>query len=187
MDVADVYYAYLYARREELGDEYQIPFMCENGMCNHIDEKMIVDLSSMDVMCVESIEDRTITVELATGFKSPSGRTIKKIKVNPMKWGQLTTPEFMECGGEETLLKLYFIENCITYEDVLKEKRNTLRLTAEQANSLKKLDRERIYQAINALNLGPSFHLEGECPKCKMPFMIRIDWRYNNFFALSSL
>lgn len=184
MPVADVYYAYLYARLQEMGNDYEVTFGCQG--CGHI-EDIVIDLTTMDVMCIEDINKLKVEVPLTFGFKSASDRVIKKVNVNPLLWQYLESNEFAQCEGDDILLKLYFIEKCTTFDDVIDKKKNTFSLTKNQINQLKKIDREKIAKAISVLNLGPSFIVEGKCPKCGTEFMYSVDWRYNGFFAVSSL
>lgn len=184
LDVADAYYAYVYARIQELGEKYDVDFTCQQCGLN---KPLTMDLTEMDVMCIENPEDRKVRVSLPIGFESPSGRNVKEVFVEPVRWTDLESDEMRLCEGDEVLMKLFFIKQCTTYEDTIQKEKRTLKLNQNQINRLKKFDRETIAKAVNLLNLGPSLHVNGVCPKCQMPFLVGVDWRYDNFFAISSL
>lgn len=181
--MADVFYAYCKARIAEMGSEY--PFLLNCPACNH-EEVIQADLTTMDVHCIEDAKDLELEVELFHGFDSPNGGKIKKVIVVPQKWADMCSDEFGKTGEDETLLKLYFIEKCTKYILSVDKKKSEVVLSKDQLNQLKKIDREKIAQAISSLNIGPVFNVDCSCPKCNYEFGIGVDWRYSSFFSISS-
>lgn len=183
--VADVFYAYCRARINEMGDESPFPLTCPS--CGHT-EVIQLDLTTMDVLCVDDPEDLDIEVELYHGFDSPNGGKIKKVYVTPQRWGDLCSDEFGECGDDEILMKLYFIEKSTKYKFKKDGKELESPLGPNDMKQLKKVDREKIATVISTLNVGPSFTIDGKCPNpnCNLEFPVSIDWRYADFFSISS-
>jgi len=181
--MADVFYAYCVARINEMGNETDFPLTCP--VCNH-KELIKPDLLTMDVNSIDDPDELEVKVELFHGFDSPNGGKIKEVIVTPQKWADMCTDEFAACEGDETLMKLYFIEKTTKYRWKKDRKENESPLGPNDINQLKKIDREKIANAINQINIGAVFAVDGKCPKCNLEFPIGVDWRYDDFFSISS-
>jgi hypothetical protein len=179
---ADVYYIYVKIRIESLGPEFDVQFMCPT--CKY-QGKMTVDLNTMDVFTVGDPSVLLTEVELFRGLRFRDGSIKKRVKIQPMLWLHMTGDEAKEAAGDQTLMKLHFISKCVVGVEGFDD---SVLLTQEELGSLGKLDIEKISQAINEINFGPSLIVNGECPNrdCTTPFMWPIDWDYDNFFSVSS-
>lgn len=184
----DVFYAFLCARIEELGNEYISPWKCR--ACG-LETTVKADLLDMDITCTDLIEDLTCSVDLVKGIKFRDGKIKKKVFISPIRWGDMEDKEISESGGDETLMKLFFISRALNgVEDFTDKEGNTLRivLTEQELASLRKMDIEILHNAINKMNLGPSLLIEGKCPnkECKLPYSENLNWDYDDFFSIYS-
>ena len=159
----DVYYMYTYARYQELGKEYIIPFDCGYANCKYSTDEMICDISTMEVNCAHDLSVLVKEVELHHGIKYVDGSIRKKVTITPMQWMWMDGPDIVD-SQDELLLKLFFISKCVTGVEGID---GSLVLTQGSLNSLRKIDIERLDQAINKMNLWPSLVVSGDCHGCK--------------------
>lgn len=182
MFFADVYYIYVMTRIAELGPEYDTGFACQR--CGFTG-KMISDLTTMKVSCVQDQSILRREVPLLKGLKFRDGTIKKKVYIQPMLWANMVTNEVKEAGGDSLLMKLHFIRHCVVGVEGVDE---AIHLAEPELETLRKIDIERIAYEINAVNIGPSLIAEGNCPneECKVPFLWPIDWDYDSFFTIAS-
>ncbi len=181
--MADVYYLWIRLRMEELGNDYKSPFQCM--ACGRTGE-FVTDMDTMDVFCVTDASILQQEVTLFKGLKYRGGVVKKSVIVNPVRWCHIETEEMASVMNEPTSLKLHFIRHAIT--GVHGESEPVI-LMDEEVGSLRKIDVEKLSDAVNHTNLGPSLTLVGACPEmeCKAPFIWPLNWDYDHFFSTTSL
>jgi hypothetical protein len=109
----------------------------------------------------------SIRGKLQTGFR-----------MGPQKWGALA-------GVTEESAKVSVIQNSIVgfVGDPI-----DMMLLDTELDELTKFDLENITAQIEKHNIGPVMGLDVKCPveSCGYEWLTAIDWRYHNFFAVSS-
>jgi len=178
--MADVYWLWVAARIDALGNDYEMPFMCQS--CRYVG-KIVSDLSTMDVVNVSDAAALIQTIPLKKGIEYRDGTIKKSVTITPVLWMHMEGPEMIEAGADEGLMKLHFISKCVTGVEGMEE---SIVLTDDELNSLKKIDIEILSSAIDKMTIGPSMQVEGDCPNCNTHFYSAVDWSYEGFFSNSS-
>lgn len=187
MYMADVYYMYLVARMKELGNDYVIPYVCP--FCGIRAPKMSCDLESMDVVNALSVEALRHEANLRIGIKMRDGSVKKKVYLSPILWFEFERKEIGEIGSNEMLLKLFMLEKAITGV----EGAESIPLSPEEFNTMKKIDRELAGEQLGEMNAGPTLVVSGQCPgkkagkPCGREYNYPVNWDYDHFFSISSL
>lgn len=183
--MADVIYAYIYARVQELGTELWYPFVHE--ACKY-EGRAKYDLEDLDVIVCDEPERLLQEVELVHGIRWRDGSIKKKAYVQPIRWFDMCSDDAKEAQSEQTLLELHMVEKS-TLVEVTGSEGAVVRVPPSEAEfaSLRKIDIGRIGTAIEDLNLGARVVSEGKCPGCKKDYFQPIDVMYESFFSDASL
>lgn len=184
MFMADVWYAYVYIRRESLGDEIKLNLTCPrcrksfpwNG-----------SLSTLGVRVPKSMEDAMWEYELHTPMQV-RGKTVEKLHLGPQIW---SVAEDIYSNPDDAQAKDAAIRSSV-YR--LNDDEDPVRLVAGDLDELTKRDIEGLAKAIDEHFVGPNMAIElgGDtpCPNSKCgynePRVVPIDWSYDHFFGVSS-
>src|SRR6478609_201187 len=178
MYMGDVFYAYMWLRREVIGNELHMNVECPSCKKGFRFEG---DLGSTHVQCVHDLSGLAQTYTL----KDPIDVRKKKVTVfqmRPPRWGALALKEGESLN--EATAKIASIRSSIVG---LNDDPNEITLTDDELDELSKKDLEGISALLNTDYLGPRMVVEGDCPRCEAPFKQMIDWSYGGFFTSSSV
>lgn len=182
MYMCDIWYAYVYVRRDALGDEMVMDVRCPR--CGR-PFKWTASLSTLEVKYPEKLDDCLWDYELRKPIEV-RGKKLESLKLGPQLWSIV---DDVMMGGIETT-KEAAIRGSIVGVNGTKDH---FPLTTGDLDDLTKPDIEHLMSRINDNFVGPnmSVAIEGPCPneKCKYdePRNIPINWSYDSFFGVSSL
>lgn len=176
MFAGDVFYMYAYLRVHSIGPEFHLRnVMCPK--CQHVVPVYEVDLSSIEVLTRDDPEDITKDVELRNGFKL-AGDVRKKITLQPASFRVVAHSELDD--------------DAQFFADVLKSACTQIEgvegavITDDEIAQMSPYDLALVRSENDWLAGGIDWSIDIECESCKTKFNRIIDWRYGNFFSLSS-
>jgi hypothetical protein len=178
MFAGDIFYMYAFLRVHSIGPDFQLKNVsCPR--CNNVIPVFKVDLSSIEVLTRDDPNDITLDLELRDGFKL-SGEVRKKITLQPASFRVMASSDLDN--------------DALFFADVLKSACTEIDgveggvITDEEIAQLSPYDLALVRSENDWLAGGVDWSVEITCEeeKCKHKFFKIIDWRYGNFFALSS-
>lgn len=178
MYMGDVFYAYMWLRREVIGNELHMNVECPSCKKGFRFEG---DLGSTMVQCVHDEHGLNQTYTLKNPIEVRK-KNVTMFRMRPPRWGALSLKE-----GEalnEATAKIATIRSSIVG---LNDDPNEITLTDDELDELSKKDLEGVSALLNTDYLGPRMVVEGDCPRCEAPFKQMIDWSYGGFFTSSSV
>lgn len=178
MYMGDVFFAYVWLRREVIGNELHMNITCPG--CGK-GFKFEGDLGSTQVQCVHDLNglDWTYTLKDPITIRK---KEVTSFRLRAPKWGALNLPE-----GEalnEATAKITTIRSSIVG---INDDANEVQLNDDEMDELTKRDLEGIADKLGNDYVGPRMVVEGECPRCDAAFKQMIDWSYDAFFTSSSV
>lgn len=175
MFMGDVFFAYVYLRIQSIGPDLtlQIKVPGRQG-----DVKYVADLNTVDVVCADSFEAATYWHNLSTPLMI-RGQQVNRLKLGPLRWSSLEGDRRLG-DGNKGVAKAMAIRGAICGSDAFPE----LQVTDAELDELTKRDIEAMANAIDKNAIGPVMVIEDQYEG--KPFKVGIDWRYDNFFAVSS-
>lgn len=178
MLAGDVFYTYMWLRREALGDEVTIKLQCPK--CAE-EFEFVASLNTVEVNYVTDLSDLEIEYELADPVEI-RGKKVDKFLLKPMKWSTyevMSNAATKNPGIAKEAILLGSIKKCNGIDgDIV--------LVEGELDDLSKRDMEGIIEKISTVAIGPDMSIEGEHEKCGGAFSDAIDWSYDNFFVSSS-
>lgn len=171
----DIFYAYLWLRRESLGSGFGFEIRC--GNCGNR-FPFTADLDSMEVRAIEEIKQAVWTYKL----KAPitiRGKLIESFVLGPTKWNTLERMGSEILGVDTGAAKSGMIHGSIISLGELGE----IPITENELDDLVKWDIEAISQEIDDKAVGPVMEVAGNCPRCNREFKSSIEWATDSFFA----
>ena len=172
----DVFYMYAYLRVMSIGPEFHFENVrCPS--CNNVIVDYPADLSSLEVVAQSEIERITQTVTLRDGFRL-GGEIRKKITLQPASFRVLAKAKF---DDDAQFFSDVFQSTCVNIDGV-----DGGVLTEEEIEQMSPYDLALVRSKNDWLAGGIDWSIDVVCPKCKSEFNRIIDWRYGNFFSLSS-
>jgi hypothetical protein len=175
MMMADVYYAYLYLRREAIGSSLSMSFKCPS--CGH-GFAYAADLDTVEVKAVDNFDATKWTYTLKDPFPFRGG-TAKILNIGQLLWGTME-------GLSSTAINSQAKSSIIRGSVVSVEGFAAAPLADHEIDEMTKRDIEALANEIGNRFLGPDLALECDCPKCSTTIKAAIDWSYEGFFAISS-
>lgn len=178
MLAGDVFYAYMWLRKEAIGSDIKLKIKC--GNCDQ-EFDLYADIDSVQVNCVKDLADLQFEYELRNPIKIRS-KEVKKFLLGPMLWStyeMMNRVSMKNLGTAKEGIILGSVKKCDSLE-------GDLVLLESEIDELSKYDVEKIIQLISDNSIGPDMSVEGICEKCGSEFTHGIDWSYDNFFGISS-
>lgn len=176
MFAGDVFYMYAYLRVHSIGPEFQLTNV-KCPMCPHVIPVFDVDLSSIEVLTRDDPNDISHEITLRDGFKLGDALR-KKITLQPASFRVMSHSD---------------IDNDATFfADVLKSACTKIDgveggvITDAEIEQMSPYDLALVRSENDWLAGGVDWSVDVKCEKCSHEFTRIIDWRYGNFFALSS-
>lgn len=175
--MGDVFYAYMYLRRDVLGNELKMNVKCPQ--CAHA-WVFVGDLDTVEVVTVDAPEALRWTYKLHTPIQ------LRQKQVTHFQMGAPLWTVVESAGGSpnnEVVPKIAALRGSIT---ALNDDAEPVILTDMELDELSKRDFETLMSMIDKNFVGPKMAVDGECPKCEAKFFAPINWKYDDFFAISS-
>jgi hypothetical protein len=173
--MGDIFYAYLYLRREVFGADFPISvrcLVCENRF------GYVANLDTVEVRCVEHLDDLAWEYELRRPLEIR--RTdIKKFRMLATRWASMESDEVATSATG----KVVVIRGAITG---INDDPAIVELADSELDDMSKLDLEHLVNRVNDGFVGPRMAVADKCPKCETPFLHSINWQYDDFFSVSS-
>ena len=176
MFAGDVFYMYAYLRVFSLGPEFDLRNLrCPS--CNSHISRYGVDLSTIEVSTREDVDKLTQKVVLRNGFTLANGIR-KTIYLQPASIRALSASTIEDDDAEffANILK----STCVGIEGV-----EGAVITDQEIVQLEPYDLALIRDASDWIAGGVNWSVDVDCD-CGFTFDQIIDWRYGNFFSLSS-
>jgi len=176
--MADVFYAYVWLRKDAVGNELKLDLTC--GSCRSKFD-FVGDLNSVEVGSIDKIDDGNWSYKLKTPIEI-RGKLIGEFKLGPARWNTLETIPAGTRRFDTGAAKSAIIRGSIIELGEL----GAIPVTDNELDELTKYDLERITTLINDRPIGPTMSVEGKCTSCGAPFEHAIEWATDDFFAPSS-
>lgn len=173
---ADAMYMYIYARIQAVGNEIELPYVCER--CGN-GGLAIADLNTLEVKVWDEPQYLQQWVELRDPITLRSGRAAKKVELRPITLQAQTVP-----GADSASLSYAALREAICGVDCESGYYNIL---DSELDELVKLDMVRLDRRANSLSAGPNLRTSIECksPKCGAKIKEAFNWGYDTFFGSS--
>jgi hypothetical protein len=178
MFAGDVFYMYAYLRVYSIGPEFSLTDI-KCPICNRVNKRYDVDLSSIEVLTHDSVDEITLNLELRHGFKLV-GETRKKITLQPISFRVMASNDI---DDEALFFAEVLKSSCVEIEGV-----EGGLITDEEISQMSPYDLALIRSENDWLAGGIDWSVDIVCPNqtCGHKFTRVIDWRFGNFFSLSS-
>jgi hypothetical protein len=174
----DVMYAYVWLRRETMGDALAMEVTCV-----HCQDKGAFpwkgSLSTVEVVTVDDEKD----LEWSYTLRSPidiRGKRVTHFRMTAPRWNVALETK----GSSEELARLAIVRNGVTG---LNDEPTYIELLDSEMDEVSRLDLELLTKSFDDHHLGPNMSIEGNCPHCDSEFKRPINWKYDNFFGASSV
>lgn len=182
MFVGDVFYIYVWLRKNSIGSELQLSVKCPN--CSN-KFKVDANLDTVEVDVCDKLEDACWNYKLEEPFEI-RGRLVTELLMGPPRW--LSLENLKGIGTNTGAAKAGLILGSISgIADWLGEdgKPKQVALTVNELDEMGKKDIEKITNLMDKNAIGPNMSVEGDCPRCRSDYKMPIDWSYDNFFDIS--
>ncbi len=180
MWMGDVFYIYILLRMQSLGGTLELRPKC--ATCRkEFDFDGI--LKSIRVLTGSVLSDALWNYKLEAPFEI-RGKKAETLIMGPPRWNVL---EMMDEAAvtNSGLRKAGIIIGAI---HGVEGEEHRLVLSESDIEEMTKKDIEELSEKIDKNSAGPDMFIEGKCPqlRCRSEFKQVIDWRYDNFFGVSS-
>lgn len=180
MFMGDVFYAYMFLRVHALGPDLRLKIKVPG---KKDDVTYVADLSTTEIVVPSSFEAMCFDYKLKTPIVI-RGLPVESLRLGPIRWSNVESDRQLS-DGNIGAAKGKVIRSAIISADSLPSGAGSdLLLTESELDELSKFDLERLASLIDANVLGPVMRIEDEYEG--KPFKVAIDWRYDNFFGVSS-
>lgn len=178
MALGDVFYAYFWLRYTALGSVLKVDMTCPN--CNNQFD-FEGDIESLEIKTAATLQESMWDYELRDPIQV-RGEDCLGFQMGAARWNAIEVQDSagaMDTGAAKSGIITGSIHKILGQEQ-------SIILTEDELDEMSKFDIEKLTAEIDKKSVGPDMSLNGKCPKCKRPFMSSIDWRYDNFFGISS-
>ncbi len=178
MFAADIFYMYAYLRLISSGKDLQLKgIRCVSDAHSFM---YTADVSTLGVVCFESIEKFEKKIKLENGFEM-GGSHRDTLIIRPTKWNMMSEPL---STGNPNSIEMFGAMLINSVVEIVGLERGAL-MSELQLKQMSKPDLEICREAMDQVLGGPRWFIEGECPICGEEFYFELDWTYENFFARS--
>lgn len=185
MWLPDVMYAYVWLRYKALGHELPLTLMSP-----YTKKKFdwVGDLNTLTVKVPHSIKDVYWDYELKDPF-TIRGKMAKRFVMGPQRWNMVE--QLNPGNATDAIAKAMAIKSSIHLIPDVSE--HPIALTDVDLDDMTKKDIESLASLIDKNGVGPVMVLDVDDPTVNVSpgnpprkFLTQVDWRYDNFFAISS-
>jgi hypothetical protein len=174
--MANVYYSYVYLRREALGPDINMQIRCP--ACHKLQKSIQGNLDTLEVSTAESLADAEWRYTLLDPL-SIRGGVVKMLRMGPAKWFSIERLPAQR-GLNFGVAKAALIQGSLLGTD---SERTVL--TEDDLDGLSKRDLENLTRLMDKYHVGPNMAVEVTCP-CGEEIRSSLDWSYDSFFSTSS-
>lgn len=179
----DVMYAYVMARIQSLGNEFVWSFSCAKKGCKYSTNSAVFDLNTLEVSCVENLDELKQDIELINPFVLSSGETLRSVTVSPLLWSSFTRDGAM-------LDAAVGAGDFWTFRDSIcgiNGGDGNVILTDDDIDEFSFADYKRIEKITSENAAGIVLQTHADCPECGTKNYDILNWGYDDFFGSSSL
>ena len=179
MYMGDVLAALIVLRIESIGKDFDVQFTCQCARGKK-GVKTKVDLSTAEVTGAKQEQDALWDFPL----KKPRnfrGAEVKSLVMGPPRWSVIVD---MANGINPRQAELTTMRHCV--RGFNGEKATLFDMIDGEFDQISRLDLSRLSAEMDEHVIGPHMRMDLECPHCSKEHRIGIDWRYRNFFSVSS-
>jgi hypothetical protein len=177
--LADVLYAYLYVRREAVGNEMDFFYDCPK--CKAKQVRTVADLDTLGVNVVEKLDVLDWELRLRDGIPI-FGEVRKVFRMGATKWGPYVK-ETATRKADDVLRSVLLLQATLTEVPGLEAPPV---ITDSDADETSYYDLQLIETQIGLHTPGAEFALETECPRCGVTILHPVEWNSANFFSIAS-
>lgn len=175
--MGDVLYAYVFLRREAMGNVININVTCP--ACAHA-WVFPADLNTVDVAMVESKEALYWTYDMRRPVQI-RGKLVKQLRMGPPLWHSMESAAMAQANDAAS--KIAVLRGAI---HGFNDDPQRIQIIEADLDDITKIDLETVVKEVDNHFIGPKMAVEGQCPNCERSFLQPIDWRYDSFFSISS-
>lgn len=178
MWMADVFYAYVYLRIQAMGNELAMDLTSpyKPGLDSF---PFTGDLNTVEVKVPASLDDCMWTYTLLDPFKIRNVEA-RSLVMGPGRWYNVEQMGDTTTGAAKAMV----IHSCIHAVPDIQE--GEIALAESEIDEMSKRDLEHLADRIDKNGFGPQMQIEAVCPYTKRTFKSPIDWRFDQFFGISS-
>jgi hypothetical protein len=175
--LADVMYAYVFARIQSLGSELEVNLTCK--FCEK-PAKGIFDLNTAEVDVLEDVETLEMWVALQRPFKDRNGKRVGKLHMQPTTWSTMLKPGVF--SGKMDQINYAGLQDCVVGTDQFE---GEYRLLTSEIDEIERIDVVEVQRATQDIAAGLAMQTSIECPHCKRTNTEALNWSFDYFFGSS--
>jgi hypothetical protein len=176
MWMPDVFYAYIWLRlqsmKKTLDMKLQSPYSGQEF-------DFVGDLKTVEVKVPVSLDACMWEYELIDPIKVRE-KQVTKLVLGPQRWNHIEQMGDVSIGAAKETVILASIHSLPEVQDT------PIALAEDELDEMSKEDLETLSDRIDIHGFGPVMSLDAICPRTKRSFVVPIDWRFDNFFGISS-
>lgn len=176
MYMGDVFTVYCALRKKAMGNLVPMELKCSR--CKK-SRDFKADLNTLEVTVADGLDELLWEYKLQEPVKI-RGKEVTKMILGPARWELI---EAIDAGyhmgtAKESTIKSHVIQ--------IPELGGPVALVNNELDELAKIDVETLTTEIEDRAIGPDMSISDKCPNCKADNTYALDWRYDNFFGVSS-
>lgn len=178
MYMADILTALICLRIDSIGPTFDLEFKC--ACVKRRPVPMNVDLGSTVVTC--AVDEKDIFWEYALEKpKTFRDINVKSLMLTSPRWKVITN---VSAGTQAKEIELETVRACVAgFNGQVSE---LFDFQQKEFDRISRRDLAGILSEMDDHVVGPHMRMDIECPNCQTEQKIPIDWRYSNFFSISS-
>lgn len=178
MYLADILTATILLRIESIGPKFDIEFKCSCVKKRPV--PMSVDLSSTVVACAKEETDMVweYVLDKPRVFRDIN---VKSLMISSPRWQIITN---VMPGAQQKEIELETVRACVVGFNG--QAATLFDFQQKEFDRISRRDLAGIISEMDEHVVGPHMRMDLECPNCSAEQRIPIDWRYGNFFSVSS-
>lgn len=177
---ADVVYMYLWSRYKT-SSKMKLEYGCPNSECSVKTATKIIDLGSIEVVCLENFEESRFWVKLVDGFRLQNNKLCKRLKLKPVPFRTVFLAGATQ-GNVDDMLGYNQLREAVIEVEGGGQNYNLL---DEELDEMSKVDSLLLNQQAGKISAGPKLRTGFLCDGCKQPIERAIDLRFDHFFESS--
>lgn len=185
LEYPNMMYMYVYLRVEELGDELRLDVNCPH--CGKLNKDFVCSLHDMEVHAKGVEHARKIDFTLKKPILMANEQIITGLKIDIAKWDAMENADAELSENDAKVKQLLFNSSICGASVGDGEPMKGFVDVQTIVKKLKKIDIERLGQAIAQNNGGPMMAVKGKCQHCAKEWAKLLNWGYDYFFDNSSL
>src|SRR4029078_13099643 len=176
--MADVLTACMHLRIDTIGPDFSLEWKCA---CNRNKSWISkCDLKSTKVTVPKDEASMMWRYQLEKPFQTRE-KTVTSLTISSPKWGALSK---IVLGASRQEAQLETLRSCIV--GINDQVDPGFDFLPQEFDKMRKRDLSAIMSQMDDHVIGPHMRVEVTCPACEKEKKIAIDWRYSNFFSVSS-